>query len=137
MRKKLFILFLFASALSFGQNVMLDVVASSGSEEAVTNMLAYGDFSVHPGYWSLGDQWSISGGVATFDDTANGNISQFSTDMISATQASTAYTLSGDCTIASGNAIFYLQSTDGEYYITNVTWTNGSNSTNFTTPARS
>lgn len=86
--------------------------------------------------WEIVANWSISGGVATYDDIANGNIYQLTEDMLHEVEPNTTYRVTLDVSISSGDAIFRFTTINSVVvYVDYANYANGSHVIRFTTPA--
>ena len=134
--KRLFLIFasvvLFATAQA--QVETSTWFASSAAESGPTNILSNGTFD-DGSDWTAGANWSIGGGVASYDNGGTGNISQADGDMVSSVQINTDYTVQFDVTNLSGsNGFVSFNSSDaGVSYLGSQTITNGSMSFDFST----
>lgn len=86
--------------------------------------------------WVIVANWSISGGVATYDDIANGNIYQLTEDMLHEVEPNTTYRVTLDVSISSGDANFrFTNINNAVVYVDYANYANGSHVIRFTTPA--
>jgi hypothetical protein len=136
MRKLLTILLLLLAVVAQGQMIIrANPHARAQVVSAPTEMITNGAFADGTG-WTPAAVWTISGGVATFDDTNNGGLVQAAEDMVSNVVAGDAYTFECDITTASTNAyfaVFNAALTVG--YIGYNTYSTGHITVNFTAPA--
>lgn len=80
---------------------------------APTEMITNGAFADGTG-WTPAAVWTISSGVATYDDTGDGALSQVSGDMVSILEINTDYVLEFDISGATGGrATIGFQDTNG------------------------
>lgn len=138
--KKLLIIFSFL-LLAFAVSGQA-VIRSNPNARAQVSGTTYGPEKITNGAlanataWSVLTGWTVSGGVATYDDvTASARLRQADGDMVSGMEASTTYKLEFDITIASGNAYFRVSGYDsgGDIYIASTTYANGHHILYFTT----
>ena len=97
-------------------------------------MLTDGDMSSSTN-WTESAEWSIAGGVASYDNTAGGTLAQADGDMVSSIAINTDYDLAFDVSNLTGsNAYFWVESSDGGIeYIGQMSISNGPYSLDFTT----
>lgn len=108
----------------------------------LSNMIVNGTFA-DSSYWERREGfvgWTISGGVATYNDVITGIIEQPDSVMTASVQPSTAYTLTFDLTGTSGGGLYMKLTScdDGEGsvdYTSLAERTTGSITIQFTTPA--
>lgn len=140
--KKIFILIgLFLTLTASGQ-ILPGVVASQGGTSGPpppSNILRDGTFANGLTYWLETDgTFDIGGGIASYTNVGYGVIAQDQGDMISGVEINTAYTLTFDLTISSGQANFRLRNYNGavNYNSSSYTVNGGAGQhIHFTTPA--
>lgn len=99
-----------------------------------SEMITDGDMSSSTN-WTLGGSWSISGGVATFDDTSSSDLEQTDANMAISLESSTYYRLTFDI-VASVSGQFDIENYGGGHsYVGVGVYTTGSYVKDFWTPS--
>jgi hypothetical protein len=138
MKRLIFILgVLFLFALSNAQEIgrFPFTSANVAGDAYGSEMITDGDFPDATN-WTEGANWSISSGVATYDDLGNSALSQVDGDMQSSIAISTDYRITFDITLSGGDAAYFgiYNSTQGTAYVAFAEYGAGSHVVDFTTP---
>jgi hypothetical protein len=139
MRKILFILCLFFITISLsGQFTRANsFYVNLSSSTPVSNMLTNGTFDNGSNWASLGANFTIGGGLASYSGTNNDCIRQTSAQMISPVLINTAYkvTFTINNTSTPNCYIFFGSYGISVRYVSQTNYTSGTHTVNFTTPS--